>query len=57
MSTWILIFFVTMANSTTASVKVGFNSQETCVDAAREVTTKLKALNVGSDVIWSCVKQ
>jgi propanediol dehydratase large subunit len=57
MTPWILIFFVTMANSTTASVKVGFNSQETCVMAARELTVKLKALNVGSDVVWSCVQQ
>jgi hypothetical protein len=57
MTAYILIFFVTMNNNMSASVKVGFNSEETCVSAAREMATKLKVLNTGADVVWSCVRQ
>jgi hypothetical protein len=54
---YVLIFFLTTASNATASVKVGFTSDETCAAAARELTAKLKALNIGNDVVWSCVRQ
>jgi preprotein translocase subunit SecG len=57
MTTFILIFFVLLPNNTQAGVRVGFNTQEACVVAAREVASKLKALNTGADVTWSCVQQ
>ena len=55
--TWILILFLTMPGSASASVRIGFNSQETCVTAAKETTAALKDVNKGADVVWSCVKQ
>jgi hypothetical protein len=62
---WILILFLTVnpavsntgAGSASASVRVGFSSQETCVTAAKEVAAQLKSVNPAADVVWSCVKQ
>ncbi len=52
--TWILIFFIMLPNNTQAAVRVGFTSQETCVEAARDVQSKQPQ---GAQVTWSCVKQ
>ena len=57
-----LILFLTITNpaggaTATASIKTGFNSVETCVAAAKELSAGLKAVNRGAEVIWSCVQQ
>ncbi len=54
---YILILFSFFNNGATAAVRVGFTSVDTCIAAAQEVTTNLKATNPGTTVDWSCVKQ
>jgi hypothetical protein len=54
---YILILFMMLPNQTTASVRVGFTSQETCVEGAKVVAANLKANNPGATVDWSCIKQ
>jgi hypothetical protein len=53
-TTWILIFFATFDASSQAAVRVGFNSNESCAAAARELQAKFKP---GTEVTWACVKQ
>jgi hypothetical protein len=57
MNSWILILFAAYANNATAAVRVGFDSQITCVAAAKEVADKIKASNPDAKIDWSCVKQ
>lgn len=54
---YILIFFLTTGTGATASVKVGFTSDAACAAAAREMTDKLKSVNITNDTVWACVKQ
>ena len=42
MTAYILILFAVFGNGATAAVRVGFDSQITCVAAAKEVAAQLK---------------
>lgn len=57
MSAYILILFALFDGSATAAVRVGFDSQITCVAAAKEVATNLSQAHPGAKIDWSCVKQ
>lgn len=57
MTTYILILFALFDNSATAAVRVGFDSQITCVAAAKEVAENLLKSHPDAKVDWSCVKQ
>jgi len=57
MSAWILILFATFDGSATAAVRIGFDSQITCVAAAKEVAAQLQSSHPNAKIDWSCVKQ
>lgn len=57
MTTYILILFALFDGSATAAVRIGFNTQDTCVAAAKEVSGNLLREHPGAKVDWSCVKQ
>ncbi len=57
MSSYILILFALFDGSATAAVRVGFDSQITCVAAAKDLSDMLKQSNPGAKVDWACVKQ
>lgn len=57
MLTFILILFLELPNQTTASVRIGFDSRDTCVAAAKTTTDALKAQDNRAQVVWSCVQQ
>ncbi len=57
MSAYILILFALFDGSATAAVRVGFDSQITCVAAAKEVADNLKRSHPDATIDWSCVKQ
>ena len=54
---FILILFAFYNNSATAAVRVGFDSQISCVAAAKEVAANIKASNPDAKIDWSCVQQ
>jgi hypothetical protein len=57
MSAYILILFALFDNSATAAVRIGFDSQITCVAAAKEVSDNLLKSHPNAKIDWSCVKQ
>ena len=57
MSAYILILFAMFDNTATAAVRVGFDSQITCVAAAKEVAANILQSNPKAKIDWSCVKQ
>jgi hypothetical protein len=57
MTAYILILFALFDGSATAAVRIGFNSQETCVAAAKEVSANLLQTHPDAKVDWSCVRQ
>lgn len=57
MTTYILILFAVFTGGSTAAVRVGFDSIETCVAGAKEVQQNTLAAYPGAKVDWSCIKQ
>jgi len=55
--TYILLFFVMYANGPSTSVRVGFDSQATCVAAAKDTQAQLKTSYPDARIDWACVKQ
>jgi hypothetical protein len=56
---YILILFALFNNQATAAVRIGFDSQITCVAAAKEMTEAMQRNPdmQGVKVTWSCVQQ
>jgi hypothetical protein len=54
---YILILFALFDGGATAAVRVGFDSQITCVAAAKEVSSQLLSSHPQAKIDWSCVKQ
>lgn len=57
MNAYILILFALFDGGASAAVRVGFDSQITCVAGAKEVTAQLVASHPTAKVDWSCLKQ
>ena len=57
MTAYILILFAMFDGGINTAVRVGFNSQETCVAAAKTVTDNVQQSHPGAKIDWSCVKQ
>lgn len=57
MTSYILILFALFDGGATAAVRIGFDSQITCVAAAKDVTENLLRAHPAAKVDWSCVKQ
>jgi hypothetical protein len=57
MSAYILILFALFDGGASAAVRVGFDSQITCVAAAKDLTDQLKRSHPNATIDWACVKQ